>query len=87
MEVKRKQNESIGALLRRFSNLVKNTRLVPNAKSKKYYQKDLTPRQEKNRAIMGNELRVLRQRLERLGKFDDEAFETEKKKIKQKLNL
>ena len=47
----------------------------------------MTPRVEKNRAIMRVELQALRRRLERLGKFDDETFEEEKRKIKQTLDL
>jgi hypothetical protein len=42
---------------------------------------------EKNRAIMREELRSLRKRLERLGKYDEETFDEEKKKVKQKLGL
>jgi hypothetical protein len=36
---------------------------------------------------MREELRSLRKRLERLGKYDDDSFEEEKKKVKRKLNL
>jgi len=83
MEVRRKQNESTGALLRRFGNLVKSVKLVNTVKSRKNRKKKLTERQDKNRALMGNALRSLRQRLERLGKFDDETFALEKKKTKR----
>ncbi len=87
MEIKRKQNESIGALLRRFGNLVKTTRHVVNAKSRRYYQKKLTERQERNRAIVGSHLSQLRKRLQRLGQYDDETFKLEKKKVKQTISL
>jgi len=36
---------------------------------------------------MREELRALRKKLERLGKYDEETFEDEKKKVKQKLGL
>ncbi len=87
MEIKRKPNESIGALLRRFSRLGQQTNHVGTAKSKRYYKKKLTARQEKNRAIMGNHLGALRKRLERLGQYDNETFDAEKKKVKRALNI
>ncbi len=87
MNVKRKPNESIGALLRRFGNLVKQTRHVVNAKSRRYFQKDLTERKERNRAIMGSHLSQLRKRLQRMGQYDNETFSLEKKKVKQKIRL
>ena len=87
MEVKRKPNESPMSLMRRFSRLVQQTKLVSRAKSKKNFRRKMTDRMEKNRAIMREELRALRRRLERLGKFDDDTFEEEKRKLKQKLDL
>lgn len=87
MEVKRKPNESIGSLMRRFSRLVQQSHLVVNAKKSKHFEKKPNERVEKNRAIMREELRSLRKRLERLGKFDDDTFDEEKKKVKQKLGL
>jgi len=87
MEVKRKPNESTGALMRRFSRLVQQSRILVNAKRARYVTKKPTERVLKNRAIMREELRALRKRLERLGKYDEETFEEEKRKIKQKLDL
>ncbi|MDO8492165.1 MAG: hypothetical protein Q7S34_00800, partial [bacterium] len=57
------------------------------AKSARYFRKKPNERVEKNRAIMREELRGLRKRLERLGQYDEEVFEDEKKKVKQKLGL
>ena len=87
MDVKRKPNETVGSMLRRFSRLAQQSRFVPRIKAGKYYKKGISERQEKNRAIMREELRKLRRRLERLGKYNEEVFEEEKKKIKQKLGL
>ena len=87
MEVKRKQNESIGSLTRRFSRLVQRSRLLSIAKQSKHFSKKPTDRIQKNRAIMRQELRALRERLEKLGKYDDDTFEEEKKKLKQKMDL
>ena len=87
MEVKRKQNESIGSLTRRFSRLVQRSHLLITAKKGKHFVKKPTDRIQKNRAIMRQELRNLRARLEKFGKYDDETFEEEKKKVKRKLDL
>lgn len=87
MEVKRKPNESVGSLMRRFSRLAQQSKLVVRAKSARYFKKRVTERVEKNRAIMREQLRALRKRLERLGKYDEETFEDEKRKLKQKLEL
>lgn len=87
MEVKRKPNESVGSLMRRFSRLAQQSRLVKRAKAAKHFSKKPTERVEKNRAIMREQLRALRKRLERMGRYDDDSFEEEKKKLKQKLDL
>ena len=87
MEVKRKPNESIGSLMRRFSRLAQQSHLVINAKKAKHFEKKPNERVEKNRALMREQLRALRKKLERLGKFDDDTFDEEKKKVKQKLGL
>lgn len=87
MEVKRKPNESTGSLMRRFSRLVQQSRLLVNAKKSKHHSRKTNSRVEKNRAIMRQELRALRERLEKMGKYDDETFRDEKRKIKQSLGL
>ena len=87
MEVKRKPNESTGSLLRRFSRLVQQSKIVINAKKARYVEKNANERIIKNRAIMREQLRKLRKRLERLGQYDDETFEEEKRKIKRQLDL
>ena len=87
MDVRRKQNETVGSLLRRFSRLSQQIGIVKIAKESKHRSKKRSERQEKNRAIMREHLRALRFRLEKLGKYDEETFQEEKKKLKQKLNL
>lgn len=67
--------------------MVQQSRILVNAKKARYAKKKPTERVLKNRAIMREELRALRKRLERLGKYDEETFEEEKRKIKQKLGL
>ena len=87
MEVKRKPNESTGSLLRRFSRLVQQSKIIVNAKKGRYAEKRPNERVLKNRAIMRVQLRALRKRLERLAQYDDETFAEEKRKIKQNLGL
>lgn len=87
MDVKRKPNETIGSMMRRFSKLVQQGRILPQVKESKFYKKRKSERQNKNRAIMREELRALRKRLEKLGKYSEEIFEEEKRKIKQRLDL
>ena len=87
MDVRRKQNETVSGMMRRFSRLVQQSRILPQAKDSRFYRKKKSERQNKNRAIMREELRFLRKRLEKLGKYSEETFEEEKRKIKQRLDL
>ncbi|MBI2677047.1 MAG: 30S ribosomal protein S21 [Candidatus Yanofskybacteria bacterium] len=87
MDVKRKPNETIGSMMRRFSKVVQQSHVLPQVKESRFYKKKKSERQNKNRAIMREELKALRKRLERLGKYSEESFEEEKRKIKQKLDL
>ena len=87
VQVTRKPNESVGSLLRRFSRLIQQTGIVLRAKKRRYFQKQPTERIERNRAIMGEALRNLRLRLEKMGQYDEETFEEEKRKLKQELGL
>lgn len=83
MEVKKRPNETVGSLLRRFSRLAQQSKILVKAKRSRFFQKGQSLRQEKNRAIMREKLKSLRKRLERLGKYNEETFEEEKRKIKQ----
>ena len=87
VEVKRKPNESIGSLLRRFNRFVQQSGVLVRAKKSQFREKHMTDRKEKNAAIMGLHLSELRRKLEKLGKYDDETFEEEKRKMKQSIDL
>ena len=87
VEVKRKPNESIGSLMRRFNRFVQQSGVLLKAKRSKFREKTMTERKEKNAAIMGLHLSELRKRLEKLGKYDEETFDEEKRKMKQELGL
>lgn len=85
--VKRKPNESVGSLLRRFNRFVQQSGVLIKAKRSQFREKPRTERKEKNAAIMGLHLSELRKKLEKLGKYSDEVFEEEKRKLKQELDL
>ena len=87
VEVKRKQNESTGSLLRRFSRFVQQSGVLLKAKRSQFRMKKMNERREKNAAIMGMHLRELRRRLEKLGKYDEETFEEAKRRLKQEIEL
>lgn len=87
VEVKRKSNESIGSLMRRFNRFVQVSGVLVKAKKSQFRAKKKTERKEKMAAIMGMHLSALRKRLEKLGKYDEETFEEEKRKMKQELGL
>ena len=87
VEVKRKPNESIGSLMRRFNRFVQQSGVLIKARSSQFRQKKQTDRKEKNGAIMGMHLSALRRRLEKLGKYNEDTFEEEKRKMKQEIDL
>lgn len=73
--------------MRRFNRFIQQSGVLVQAKSSKHRQKKMNERKEKNAAIMGMHLGELRKRLQKLGKYDDETFDEEKRKLKQKLDL
>ncbi len=87
VEVKRKQNESVGGMMRRFSRFVQQSGVLFKARGSRYRTKKPTERKQKNAAIMGMHLSQLRKRLEKLGKYDEDTFEEEKRKLKHELGL
>jgi ribosomal protein S21 len=87
VEVKRKPNESTGSMLRRFSRFVQQSGVLVRARKLQYRPKKQTERQEHNAAIMGMHLRKLRRNLEKLGKYNIEAFEEAKRRLKQEVKL
>lgn len=87
VEVKRKPNESIGSLMRRFNRFVQSSGVLLKAKKSQFRSEKQTERKEKAAAIMGMHLNALRKKLEKHGKYDEETFEDEKRKMKQELGL
>lgn len=72
MEVYRRQHETIGSMLRRFSRRVQQSGIVFRARKLRYYEKPKTPRAQKERALRRMKVRKDALRLEKLGKTPKE---------------
>jgi len=72
VEVKRKQNESVEGLLRRFQQRVLQSRVIFRAKATKYHIKPKTKRQIKESALRRKYLRDKRAYLQKIGKLPED---------------
>ena len=86
-EVYRKPRETIPSLIRRFSRAVQAGRILEKTKARLYRYPKPSERQIKQKAIMREALKELRRRLEKQGKYNEETFQREKKKIKEKFGF
>jgi len=86
-QVYRKPRETIPSLLRRFSRAVQAGKIIERGKKNLYNYRKLSERQIKQKAIMREALKELRWRLEKQGKYSEELFQREKKKIKEKFGF
>jgi ribosomal protein S21 len=73
VEVKRKLNESVEGLLRRFSQRVLQSRVVFRAKAGRYRTKPKTKRQVKESALRRKYLREKRDYLQKIGQLPEET--------------
>ena len=72
MEVHRRNHETVGAMLRRFSRRIQQSGIVLRARRLRYYKKPPTPLAEKKRALRRIDLCKEAMRLEKLGKSSEE---------------
>lgn len=86
-EVYRKPKETVPSLIRRFSRAVQAGKVLDKAKANLHSRRKPSERQIKQRAIMREALKELRRRLEKQGKYTDELFQREKKKIKERFGF
>ena len=86
-QVFRKPKETIPSLIRRFSRSVQSAKIIERAKSRLFNYPKISARQEKQKAIMREALKLLRRRLEKEGCLNEDVFEREKKKIKSKFGF
>ncbi len=70
VEVKRKERENVGSLLRRFSKKVQQSKLLIHAREIRFRQpKKSRPERRKN-ALKRNEIREEKEMLRKLGKLE-----------------
>lgn len=69
VEVRRRDNETVGAMLRRFTRRVQQSGALLRARKERFYVSGLTKRQMRERALRRIKLGKERVRLEKLGKL------------------
>lgn len=67
IEVKRKPNESIESMFRRFSNLLQKERVLDRVRETKFYQKPKSKHQRKKEALVRLENRKRKKYLQKIG--------------------
>lgn len=72
IEVKRKDNESVGSLLRRFSKKVQQSGLLIQARSSRFKEKVKSRTERRKSALRRNELVAEKNKLRKLGKLEEE---------------
>ncbi|NOQ67853.1 30S ribosomal protein S21 [Patescibacteria group bacterium] len=72
IEVKKKDNESIGSLLRRFSKRVQQSGLLLQARSSRFKDKNLSRTERRKTALRRNEITSEKEKLRKLGKLEED---------------
>ncbi|MCK5412978.1 MAG: 30S ribosomal protein S21 [Candidatus Pacebacteria bacterium] len=72
IEVKKKDNESIGSLLRRFSKKVQQSGLLIQARSSRFKEKTPSRTERRKGALRRNEIVGEKEKLRKLGKLEDD---------------
>lgn len=72
IEVKRKDNESTGSLLRRFSKRIQQSGLLLQARNSRFKDKDQSKTERRKNALRRNRVIAEKERLRKLGKLEDE---------------
>lgn len=71
IEVKRKDNESFDALLRRFNKRIQQSRILLRLKEDRFHQKPVSRLKAKRRALKGAELKSEREYLKKIGRMPE----------------
>lgn len=71
IEVKRKEREPVGSLLRRFTRRVQQSGVLLSARRGRFYVKPKTKRQMKATALRRQQLRSLRQEMMKAGTLEE----------------
>lgn len=72
VEVRRREHETTGAMLRRFARRVQMSGILIRARKGKHYRSQLTKRAKRLRALRRIKMTKERERLEKLGKLVEE---------------
>ena len=72
VEVRRKEHETVGAMLRRFTRRMQRSGILITARKLKFHRPEPTKRNVRERALRRIEMTRERTRLEKLGKLEDE---------------
>ena len=72
IEVKKKENESTGSLLRRFSKKVQQSGLLLQARSSRFMEKVKSREERKKSALRRNQIVAEKERLRKLGKLEED---------------
>lgn len=72
IEVKRKDNESVGSLLRRFSKKIQQSGLLLQARSSRFQEKEKSRTERRKSALRRNEIVAQKERDRKLGKLEEE---------------
>ena len=72
IEVKKKDNESIGSLLRRFSRKVQQSGLLLQARSSRFQEKSKSRTERRKSALRRTEIVAQKEKDRKLGKLDEE---------------
>ncbi|MCX6785416.1 MAG: 30S ribosomal protein S21 [Candidatus Komeilibacteria bacterium] len=71
LEVKKKDNESFESLIRRFTRKTIQSGKIIQAKKIRFYQKPISKRAQKAKALRREEIKKQREYLRKIGKLDD----------------
>lgn len=71
IEVRRKEKEPVGSLLRRFTRRVQQSGVLLNARRGRFYQKPKTKRQIKASALRREQLRIQRREMIKEGLLEE----------------
>lgn len=72
IEVKKKERETTGALLRRFSQRVKQSGVLLQAKNIRFYVPKKSKRAVRQSALRRHQIHLARERLEKMGLLTEE---------------
>ncbi len=72
VDVRRRDGETTGAMLRRFTRRVQQSGILIRARKERFYQSKLTKRAVRERALRRIKATKERSRLEKLGKLPEE---------------